>query len=194
MPRWPQRGRRRPVPPPRRRPLLGPLRPSSPGKASGLRPLRPVVAQRSPSGSSSSRRVGIVRGDGHAEARREPPSRSPAPFSSSSPGRSSMRVETEMIEEGRRRAIGDRPARRFAPAAQPDPAGLEQHVERALGGGNAADLLDLGACHRLVIGDDRERLQRRPRQLARLDRLARQQEGEVAGGAERPSSGDPDAD
>ena len=43
--------------------------------------------------------------------------------------------------------------------------------------GNAADLLDLGAGDRLVIGDDGERLERRARQLALLDRLAGEQIG-----------------
>ena len=91
-----------------------------------------------------------------------------------------------MRDEGFGRAIGDRPARHLAAAARPDPAGLEQHVDRALRHGDAADVLDLGARHRLVIGDDRERLDRRARQLARLHRLARQQPGEVVRGAERP--------
>ena len=43
---------------------------------------------------------------------------------------------------------------------------------RALRRADAPDLLDLGAGHRLVIGDDGERLERRARQLALLDRLA----------------------
>ena len=97
-----------------------------------------------------------------------------------------------MLEEARRRAVGHGPARRLAPAAQPDPAGLEQRVERALGGDDAADLLDLGPRHRLVVGDDGERLHRGARQLARLDDVAREEEGQVAGGAERPFAGDLD--
>ena len=86
------------------------------------------------------------------------------------PGRSPI-ASRPKCDRKPRRAVGQRPARRLAAAARPDPAGLQQHVERALGGRDAADVLDLGARHRLVIGDDRERLDRRARQLLRLDRL-----------------------
>ena len=95
-----------------------------------------------------------------------------------------------MDEEFRRGAIGDRPARRLAAAAHAHPARLHQHVERALGDRDAADLLDVGARHRLVIGDDGERLDRRARQLALLLVLARQQPGKIGRGAERPAAGD----
>ena len=71
-----------------------------------------------------------------------------------------------MREERLGGAVGDRPARRLAAAARADPAGLQQHVERALRDRHAADFLDLGARHRLVIGDDRQRLDRGARQLA----------------------------
>ena len=91
-----------------------------------------------------------------------------------------------MRQEGFAGAIGDRAARRLAPPARAHPAGLEQHVERAGGGRHAADFLDLGARHRLVIGDDGQRLDRRARELARLHGVLGQQPGEVAGGAEGP--------
>ena len=58
-------------------------------------------------------------------------------------------------------AYSQRPARHLAPAGGADPARLHQHVERALGDLHAADRLDLGAADRLVIGDDRQRLDRR---------------------------------
>ena len=57
---------------------------------------------------------------------------------------------------------------------------------------DAADLLDLGAGHGLVVGDDGERLQRRARQAPLLDGLTLEQKGEIVGGAERPFAGDAD--
>ena len=67
-------------------------------------------------------------------------------------------VEAEMVEELLGGAVGDGPARRAAAAARAHPADLHQHVERAGGGDDAADLLDLGARHGLVVGDDGQRL------------------------------------
>ena len=95
-----------------------------------------------------------------------------------------------MLEELGGRAVGHRAPRRAAAAAQFDPARLQQHVDGALRGAHPPDLLDLGAGDRLVIGDDGERLQRRARQAALLDRLLLQQEGQIVGGAERPFAGD----
>ncbi len=95
-----------------------------------------------------------------------------------------------MGEEGLGGAVGHRASRRAAAAAQFDPAGLQQHVDGALGGADAPDLLDLGAGHRLVIGDDGQRLERGARQAALLDRLLLEQEGQIVGGAERPFAGD----
>ena len=95
-----------------------------------------------------------------------------------------------MAEELLGRAVGHRASRRAPAAPELDPAGLEQHIERAFGRAHAPDLLDLGAGNRLVIGDDGERLERRARQAALLDRLALEQEGKVLGGAERPFAGD----
>src|SRR5262249_32513025 len=96
------------------------------------------------------------------------------------------RIEPEMRQERFGRAIGQRTAWRLAAAARPDPPGLQQDVNRALGRRHAANLLDLGARDRLVIGNDRERLDRRPRQLAGLHCLLAEQPGQVSGGAERP--------
>ena len=96
-----------------------------------------------------------------------------------------------MRQEGLRGAVGQRPTGRLAPPARADPAGLQQHVDRALGGGHATDILDLGAGHRLVIGDDGERLDRGARELAGLDRLLAEEPGEIAGGPKSPLARDP---
>src|SRR6185295_6989223 len=82
------------------------------------------------------------------------------------------RVEAEMGEERLGRAVSDRATRRAAPSAHPDPASLEQHVERALTGHDPPNLLDLGAGHRLVVGNDGERFERGSRQPLLLDRVA----------------------
>ena len=83
-------------------------------------------------------------------------------------------------------AVGDRTPERAAAAAKPHPAGFDQQVERAARNGNAADLLDLGARHRLMIGDDGERLDRRARKLFRLADVLGHQRAKVGGGADRP--------
>src|SRR4051794_32305943 len=69
-------------------------------------------------------------------------------------------VEAEMREKLRGRRPSQRPSRSLAPAGWAYPAGLDQPVERKAGQRDAADRLDLGARHRLVIGDDRQRLDR----------------------------------
>ena len=71
------------------------------------------------------------------------------------------RIEPEMRHESLGRAVRDRPAGRLAPAPQADPAGFQKHIERPLRGRHAANILDLGTRHRLVIGDDRQHLDRR---------------------------------
>ncbi len=92
-----------------------------------------------------------------------------------------------MVEECRRRAESHRPAQRPPAAAQPDPAGLKQHVERAARDGDAAHLLDLRPRDRLVIGDNGKRLDGGARQLLLLDHVALQDEGKVFRGAECPA-------
>ena len=52
---------------------------------------------------------------------------------------------------------------------------LEQDVERPLGDRDAADVLDIGAGHRLVIGDDRQGLERGAGELALHIVFAREQ-------------------
>ena len=132
---------------------------------------RPRSRSPGSSGSSSSRSAGSSDGIGTAKPGGRRLSSRPEPFSSSRPGRSPSCLQAEMRQEVLGGAVGDRPARRLAAAARPDPAGLHQHVERALRHRHAADFLDLGAGHRLVIGDDGERLDRGARQLLRDHRF-----------------------
>ena len=94
------------------------------------------------------------------------------------------RRQVEMVEEGRRGHPGHRPARALPPALRLHPAGLEQQVERALADAHAAHLLDLRAGHRLVVGDDRQGLERGTRQTPRLNLLALQVAGEIRRGAQ----------
>ena len=92
-----------------------------------------------------------------------------------------------MGEEGGGGGVDERPPRRLAPAGRPHPARLHQHVERALRDLDSADRLDLGAADRLVIGDDRQRLDRGARQPPGLVALAPEDEGEVGRGLEMPA-------
>ncbi len=133
------------------------------------RPVRAHVG--ASSGSSSGRRLASSSGWGTPKPGGSLPSNRPAPCNSSRPGRSPIASRPKWTEEFQARAIGDRPARRFAAPAHAHPARLHQHVERAFGDGDAADFLDVGARHRLVIGDDRQRLDRRARQFALVLRL-----------------------
>ena len=75
----------------------------------------------------------IVGGHRHGKAGRQRAVQSPAPLSSSRPGRS-VSASSPKCDRKPRGAIGERASRRLAPAARPDPAGFQQHVERALGG------------------------------------------------------------
>src|SRR5690349_16229553 len=75
-------------------------------------------------------------------------------------------VEAEMNEKARSSHPQERAAGAGAPALGADPASLHQCIDRSLAEGNPADLLDLRARHRLVIGNDRKGFDRRPRQLA----------------------------
>jgi len=81
-------------------------------------------------------------------------------------------VEAEMDQEGFRRAVGQRPAGCPAAPTRANPARLHQNVERTGRRRNAANFLDFGARHRLVVGNDRQCLMRRFRQLALVLLLA----------------------
>ena len=71
-----------------------------------------------------------------------------------------------MDEKTRRRHPEERPAGAGAPPLGAHPAGLHQCIDRSLAESDPPDLFDFRARHRLVIGDDRKRLDRSPRQLA----------------------------
>ena len=96
-------------------------------------------------------------------------------------GKIGQHIEPEMRQERLAGSIGHRAARRLAPAAQPRPAGFQQHVERTLGRGDAANFLDLGARHRLMIGDDSEHFDRGAREFSRHHQFMGQQPGEIVG-------------
>src|SRR5437867_2567185 len=75
-------------------------------------------------------------------------------------------VQPEIGEEVWGRCPEEWAAGAGAPPLGTDPARLHQGVDRALAERHSADLPDLGAGHRLGVGDDRKRLDRRTRQLA----------------------------
>ena len=74
------------------------------------------------------------------------------------PGQVTTMREPEMGKEAWRRCVSERPPRNFAAARRADPPGLHQHIERAFRNLDATNCLDLGTADRLVIGNDRERL------------------------------------
>src|SRR5204862_2909390 len=86
------------------------------------------------------------------------------------------------------RRVGERPPRNLAPARGADPAGLHQHVARAFRYLHAANGLVLGAADRLVIGDDRQSLDRGAAETAALLALTPKDMGEIGGGLEMPAS------
>src|SRR5688572_17005080 len=92
-----------------------------------------------------------------------------------------------MSEESAGGGVGERPARRLAAAGRADPARLHQHVQCPLRDLDAAYRLDLGPADRLVIGDDRQRLDRGAREAAGLVPLAAKDVGEVGRGLEMPA-------
>src|SRR3546814_13054607 len=101
------------------------------------------------------------------------------------------RFQAEVIEEAVGGAPGDRAARRLAAPLGTDPADLQQRIERALGEGDAPDLLDLRAGHRLVVGDHRQSPQGDARQLATHPVLQRQTRTGVPGARAGPAPAAP---
>ena len=85
--------------------------------------------------------------------------------------------------------VTGRPGVRRRPRS-PDPARLQQHIERPLRHRNPTDLLDLGAGHRLVVGDDRERLHRSAGGLALALALLAQEVRQIGCGSEGVTAGD----
>src|SRR6266550_3318916 len=82
----------------------------------------------------------IVGGHRHREAGRQAAVKETGTFEFFEAGQIDQCVEPEMRQEGFRGAVGQRPTGRLSPPARADPAGLQQHVDRALGGGHATDI------------------------------------------------------
>ena len=91
------------------------------------------------------------------------PAASPVPSSS---GNWSRLCQAEVVEELAGGREQRRPARRLAVADRLDPAAVLELLDDLAGDGDAADVLDVAARHRLAVGDDRQRLQHRARVLA----------------------------
>ena len=98
------------------------------------------------------------------------------------------RAEAEVSQEFLRCRIEQRPAGALPAPGRPHPAGIHQHVERALRDLDAADSFDFGSGDRLVIGDDRQRLGRGARQPPRFLARAAQEMREVGRGLEMPTA------
>ena len=112
------------------------------------------------SGSSSGASSSLLRGMGTSKFGRQIGVEEPCALQFLQAGKIGHFIQAEVREEGCRGAVGDGPPGRAPAAAHFDPADIEENIERALGNDDAADFLDLGARHRLVIGDDGERLER----------------------------------
>jgi hypothetical protein len=67
-----------------------------------------------------------------------------------------------------------------------DPPALKENVEGALAQLYASKSFDFGAGYRLMVGDDRQGFDRRPRQLSLTLPLGRKEGTEISGRAERP--------
>src|SRR3546814_21169080 len=98
-----------------------------------------------------------------------------------------------MLQKGCGGGVDEWPPRHLAPARRPDPARLHQHVERSPGDLHAPDRLDLGATDRLMIGDDRQRLDGGAGEPARLVPLAPEDMGHVRRRPDTPALATSDA-
>ena len=76
--------------------------------------------------------------------------------------------QAEVVEELARRGVQRRTARRFAVADGLDPAAVLELLDDRAADGDAADVFDVAARHRLAVGDDRQRLHHGARVLRRL--------------------------
>src|SRR6516162_3100238 len=74
-------------------------------------------------------------------------------------------VQVEMDEKFSGCHPQKRAPRTGAPSLRPHPTGFHQRVDRSFGDNDAPDLLDLGARHRLVVGDHGKCLDRRAGKL-----------------------------
>ena len=91
-------------------------------------------------------------------------------------------LQSEVDEKRRCRREFERAARRLATSGRSDPAGREQNIERPRRHRDTANILDLGTRRGGVIGDDRQRLDRRAAQLAWELARRGEQVAEVGGG------------
>ena len=100
-------------------------------------------------------------------------------------------LEPEDALEERRRAVADRAAAVVVAAGLGDQAALDEVRDGGVGG-DAADARDVGPRARPEVRDDRERLERRLREvpLRRLLEEARARLRRLARRAERPAAGD----
>jgi hypothetical protein len=100
------------------------------------------------------------------------------------------RAQAQVIEELACGGKQGRPAGRLAVADGLDPAAVFQRLEHLRGHGDAADLLDVAARHRLAVRNDGQRLEHRARVPGRLFRVQAIQVGPHGGGAlEPPAAG-----
>ena len=76
-------------------------------------------------------------------------------------GRQALQVEG--VEEVPRRAVEGGPSRRLPVTDDANPLALDQGLHDRAGHADPPDLLDLAAADGLAVGDERERLQQRPR-------------------------------
>src|SRR4051812_46003734 len=77
-----------------------------------------------------------------------------------------QRAEAEVLQEKGRRSVQQRPAQPLAAAHHLHQAALLERLEHRAGA-HAADVLQLGAAHRLAVGDDGQRLERGAREAVR---------------------------
>src|SRR5579885_1133373 len=128
----------------------------------------------------------------HAKILRQPPVEQASALELLKAGKIADRLKSKMNEKILGCPIGDRAAGRAPAAAQLNPAGLEQEIERALRDRNAPYVLDFGARHRLVIGDDGQGFESGTGKPFRLARPGAQQPSEIGGGSEHPLGPCPD--
>src|SRR3954454_7518045 len=99
------------------------------------------------------------------------------------------RAQAKVVEELARGRVERRTAGRLAMAYRVDPAASLQRLDDLRRDGDAADVLDVPARHRLPVGDDGERLHHRARVARRLFRVeALDVRLELDGGLESPAA------
>ena len=98
-------------------------------------------------------------------------------------------LQAEVVEQLAGGGEQRRPAGRLAVADRLDPAAVLELLDDRAGDGDAADLLDVAAGHRLAVGNDRQRFQDRARIARRpLGAQARQVGGHLRTALEAPAA------